>query len=575
MIRHFKLLAVVMLVSLVAVGTAFAGTITVETNNGVNAFYTTSAQGLQYTCNNGSWPLNGGATALGNVDLGAVISYVPTTALNPNDEVTFTLDNGTFQNSDYRLIVWEGQADIGDIDGDGNLLEYQEVGAFMDPNPSGLSAIRIRINGNVLVQPDWILYLVKSNSDTNTNTDMVVPDTLYTHNINIRPGCGTSYSFTGNGVGIRASVKDDNGQTVPPGAASEKNFIYIDDQFDLALVRGDSQIDATNEQRLLFYEEGAADSILFDFNNNDDTDLAASSGVVTFGNDDNLDDPLVLANWNSGAPGAARLVLRLGGTSNNWSGLDNDYVLCGGSNCSSDRVYFDYNWAEDSDGSNAVFYCAVNNSGTNYPSDPACADHVLTAIVDGGSLPVAGTSGEDDVYVGVDGDNILFRQIWPFTAELQLQNAGPNLFESDNNFITWSIDGYQAIVPYMATWAGYGTTCIVDNRSGVDASIYADIISSESGFTTQNIELGIVGAERTTRLSFSGTDATNFGDPTTGADDVTMPLGLAADNRYATLLTITTIPNDVFVNCFQNLPGSPTPRMVPVLTDEFQVDWRQ
>lgn len=355
----------------------------------------------------------------------------------------------------------------------------------------------------------------------------------YNENIKIRPNCGL-----GNGALVRLSVtdaEDVGGTPLTAANATGQTIFDVESQFAIAFTKGTSTIDVTSPSlRTRFIEEGAAGDILTSAN---DTDLTASSGVVTVNNDTDttIEDFIDFATF------PAALELTLGTTGNVFTGLD----------FSGNRVYIDGDGVATTDGANSNF---------------SATTHIATIAV----FTVAhGATVTDDVYLGVNGTTILTTQVWPLVATVNFTSASlTDPTGTDSSFVTWTINGYQAIIPYVTTFPGFTTICIADNTSTAVADVMVDILSSESSATDTNLAVGTIPGRTTVRLDFGETEITNF---TGGAAAITV----GVNTRYAARLTITADQNQVYVNCIQIEPGSPNKRMVPVLTDENAVNWRQ
>jgi len=174
------------------------------------------------------------------------------------------------------------------------------------------------------------------------------------------------------------------------------------------------------------------------------------------------------------------------------------------------------------------------------------------------------------VVLRVTGTTILSTQVWPLGVALNFTDTDlTDVTATDANFVTWTINGYQGIIPYATTYPGFTTICLVDNTSTAVADVLVDILSSESGVVQENLAVGTIPGRTTARIDFGETAITNV--PTSDTAAITV----GTNTRYAARLTVTADQNQVYVNCIQLEPGSPNKRMVPVLTDEGAVNWRQ
>jgi hypothetical protein len=522
--RYLKILFLSLALIGLMVGSTFAGTIAVS-----NPF-TTAAEGIAITCAANMDLDTGVATPLGTAGLGSFITYTPGIALNIGDKLTFTLTNATFRDAAYFLLVDEDQAAVGDIDGDTVVTELQEVGNWISGG-SGTSSVTIRI-ANYNVPATWVLYLVSSNAIANTGADVDVTAAT-DQNIIIRLNCGLT---NGSLVTLKVENSEDVGGTPLTGAdAPAATIIDVETQFAITFTRGTSIIDVTSPSlRTNFIEEGGADDIITSVN---DTDLAASSGVVIVTNDANssIEDFINLATY------PAALELTLGAVANIYTALDFGNA----------RVYVDADAVSTTNGANYAF-----NAVTHIATVPA------------GVFTVAqGAVWTDDVYIGVDGINLLTTQVWPLTATVNFTNANiTDPTATDLSFVTWTINGYQAVIPYITTNPLYPTICVANNTSTAAADVMVDILSSETGTIGTNLDVGEIAGLSTVRLDFAGQTVSNA-----VAGSAAIPLGVA--ERYSVRLTITADQNQVYVNCLQAEPTG-FKRMVPVLTDDTSINWR-
>jgi hypothetical protein len=469
-------------------------------------------------------------TPLGNAR-GTFISYTPGIALNIGDKLTFTLTNATFKDTTYYLLVDEAQVAVGDLDGDGGgVTELQEVGNWISGG-SGTSSVTMRI-ANYNVGANWVMYLLSSNTRANTNTTQAVADAS-ADNIKIRLDCALT---NGSNVTLKVENAMDVGGTLLQGAnAAAVTIINVETQFAITFTRGTSTIDVTSPSlRTKFLEEGGALDIITTAN---DTDLTASSGVVIVSNDANssVEDFISLATY------PAALDLRLGAPNNIYLALD----------FTGSRVYLDGDGVATVDGTNYLF-----NAVTHLATIPA------------GTFTVAhGAVWTDDVYIGVNGTSLLTTQVWPLTATLDFTNVNiTDPTATDFSFVTWTINGYQAVIPYVTTNPLYPTICIANNTSTAPANVMVDILSSETGRTQTNLAVGAIAGQSTVRLDFAGQTVSNA---VLGSASIL----LGAEERYSARLTITADQNQVYVNCIQADPAG-SKRMVPVLTDDQAINWR-
>lgn len=129
---------------------------------------------------------------------------------------------------------------------------------------------------------------------------------------------------------------------------------------------------------------------------------------------------------------------------------------------------------------------------------------------------------------------------------------------------TWTVNAFQAIVPYVSTTSLYKTICMIDNvDTAAAAAVFADIVSSTTGTTVAALSIGSVPAKTVMRVDFD----VNVTPYTTGASETpeaAIPTGLTDPQRYVVKLTATSNPDNIHVNCIQLDPGG-SKRAVPVL----------
>jgi len=134
---------------------------------------------------------------------------------------------------------------------------------------------------------------------------------------------------------------------------------------------------------------------------------------------------------------------------------------------------------------------------------------------------------------------------------------------------SWSTDGFQGVVPYMSANPLFTTICFINNTTTAAVTVFADILSAESGASLTGLTgmtIGTVPAGGVTRFDFTSSILPySF----TGGAEVAgtaIPLtGLNAADRYSARLTVTGTTTAITTNCIQLDPAG-SKRAVPVLT---------
>jgi hypothetical protein len=470
--------------------------------------------------------VSGTATPLGTAAIGSIITYVPGIALNIGDKITFTLTNAVFKDANYYLLVDETQAAVGDIDA-AVAGELQEVGNWISGG-LGTASVTMRI-ANYNVGATYVLYLVSSNADADTGADVAAPTAAYANNLAIRVAGGLGNTAV---VTLMAENSEDVGGTPLSGAdATAVTVITVETQFSMTFTAGTSQINVTSPSlRKNFTAEAAI------LGGVGDSELTASGGSVSILNDLNssINDFVNMATY------PAAVSMTLGAVGNDFGALD----------FAGTRVFFDDNGNNATDGT--APYSAFDS-----------VTHIATFAAS--NLVAQGATWSDDVYVGVDGTNLLTTQTWPVTAELNFTNAlVTDLSGTSTTFLIWTINGYQAIIPYATTNPAYATYCISNNTAVADADVVIDVISSNTASVMNSIGMGSIAGQSTGLLVFSSQAISN------GATSYDASALLGTDERYSARVTITADQNAVFLNCIQADPGGPK-RVVPVLTDRSNI----
>ncbi|HIE58641.1 MAG TPA: hypothetical protein EYH43_06605 [Persephonella sp.] len=482
-------------------------------------------------------------TPLGNT-IGRTILYKAGITLNEGDKVRFRLTNATFADQNYYLIVCESINDR-ELDGDnagdaGYKSECFELGNIVGGgNGEDYVTLRIAKPPGVTVDNNTI-YILSANNDTSGNT--------YQTGDNITIRLDDNINASSN-VSISVDLAEDVGGTALDLAEADPiNIITWEKQFAISFDKGNSTIDVSAASaRKKFVEEGNANDILI---SNEDTDELASSGRITIYNDsDSSVEDYITLDAND------TLEVTLGDNSTDRSAWD-----YGGN-----RVFIDW------DDTNNTGDQSGNDGGNDKLFDP----NTHTASIPGNKLPDHGHSLTEDVYLGVDGQNILNQQTIPISATLSFDEGYDAVTASDNEFITWRIGGYQAIIPYGMNGV-IGASCIINNNASSPADIYVDVLTAEGistiGSLPTNLNLGSLDGKESGILVINGDKIKLYVNGVLeGSADIS---SLGENRRYSLRLTVTADNNSVYISCSQKVEGEVGSRNMPIYTNQNDVNWR-
>ncbi|RLB69876.1 MAG: hypothetical protein DRH04_04495 [Deltaproteobacteria bacterium] len=498
-------------------GAAWAGTLA------VNVITVASEGGAVLTAND--YDLDSDVNSpLGN-GTGTAIVYTPGVSFNAGDTIRFNLSNATFRNSTLFLAVDESQAEVGDIDGDGTGTEYQIVGQESNRASDGswveMTVVAV---GGATWQPGWDISLISSNADADQGDDPVVglDDDAYDYNLDIRPTSSTSDVY----IWV-------NNATYTGGNASSVRLLDFRTQFSASLTRPANSTIDVNNNRTRFVEEGGANDVLTSTN---DTDIYASAARVTISSDGTLDDAITL-----GASDAYTMTL----SSSSTAGV----ALTGPS-------FYETSDNEMTDGADIDFIAG-----------PGANEITLSIPGNTTNFQNPGDSNSDDLVIGVNGATALVTRTFSLAVALNFNTSGyTNRTWNLGTSHTWTINGMQARVPYMAlNVPGYLSFLKVSNNSSMTGEVTVDAViwdvTTDVTSTQDDVAVKNVSADRVATISEA---------------ELLTALGLAGttDMYHVNLLITVTAPADqVHISAFQKDPVGRT--AIPVYYDTNVRTWLQ
>ncbi len=164
-------------------------------------------------------------------------------------------------------------------------------------------------------------------------------------------------------------------------------------------------------------------------------------------------------------------------------------------------------------------------------------------------------------------------------------NGGVADVDSATLLMTWSPNGYQAIIPYINGSSTFDTICTISNQGATAAPATATLLSAESigaaggsiPTGAQGISLGTVPANGLIRVDFTSsiTPYTYSGGVETAGTAVAIP-GVQGNDRMSVILNVGAGVTAIQTNCIQTDTLAGVKRNVPVLTQTSgTVPWQQ
>ncbi len=180
------------------------------------------------------------------------------------------------------------------------------------------------------------------------------------------------------------------------------------------------------------------------------------------------------------------------------------------------------------------------------------------------TMAAPATAGDATFDVTTDGTSVINTRT--FTAA---GTSDPNSGFQAINYGTgkaagaWTLNGYQAIIPFLDTRTTVPTFCVLNNADTIAATVFFDVLASE-GTTTglQGFDLGTIAAGATALITFSG-------ETVTLAGSTAVAVATGTDKRYSGKVVVTANINNVSMDCVQTDPVTGQKRKINVLTEEM------
>lgn len=470
------------------------------------------------------------ATPLNTASIGTGIHYKPGVFIPNNDFIEFKFTNCDLRSSKFVLAVDEAQAGV-DADGDGSMRNDLAIvsSAFsVLDSANGVTSVKVRVAAKTGILADWECYLL--GDDSTLSSDVATTFTSANDDgMELRLDSGLSNNAK---VTVSATVTTAQGASFAAGDAKAVTFITVKDQFSFSFDVGTSIIDVeATTPRALFEDELNPDQA--ELVANDDSDLNASSGAVELDNDSGtaVTDFIVLGAGD-------QLEVTLGDSNNVTAGL----------NFTGSDVFV-----------------STDNIQTANANQSDFGSTTLLAVVALAKLPTHGNAFKDDVLIGVDGTTTLSTQIWPLDVLLDFNDTDfTDVSSTHTDFITWTINGYQGVIPWLDTRSTVPMYCLVNNTTDAAATIFLDVLSYDTNpggavaDTYQGLNIGSVPQEASSLLKFVGETVSLEGT------DTVLDFG-GVNTRYSAMLTATAAAGGVHINCNQTDPHG-SKRMTPVFT---------
>lgn len=224
---------------------------------------------------------------------------------------------------------------------------------------------------------------------------------------------------------------------------------------------------------------------------------------------------------------------------------------------------------------NAATACALgsNVAANTAPSGLASVNLAIS------SAAFNATSGSNFFQLCMTAANnqVLQTRTITVTPNITMTGAGnqPPAAGSPATMSTWSVDAYQAFIPYLNASTSYTTSCIISNTGTSAATVLMNITSDTAGAAstvlTSSSAITIPGTT-TKRIDFD----TNVTPWTTGTSETAgTPIATISSGRYAALVTITGTPANINMTCFRIEPNATNKTPVPVYINGTNAPWLQ
>jgi len=172
-----------------------------------------------------------------------------------------------------------------------------------------------------------------------------------------------------------------------------------------------------------------------------------------------------------------------------------------------------------------------------------------------------------DLCVQADGVSSLQTRVITAADAITVSGGGTVPAAPFANAMTWNLNAYQAVIPFVVNSAVVPTFCLVNNGAAArTGTVLVDVLSSEGAVVLTNLNLGSLAPQKSQLFEFQGNEIDTVS--TTGVTAKVADLtALGANTRYAPRLTVTVNPNNVQVSCIQTDPSTGVKRLVPVLSN--------
>jgi len=518
--KVFSLMLVALFVTAVGISGAWASTVALGTAAEIaNGTYTYSqrtiaaesfARNYDVDLDDAVKTIN--AVGAGNnplVDAGDKLGIEASWGMNAGDIITITFNNARYMDGDAYLIAEEAAAEqptagACDFNNDSDNLDVVEIASNFGSldSTNGVTTVTLRVNNGLVLPTGMQMVLVSSTASTEDGGDGVIDND--TDNPVLRIPLGTA---AGVNVYVQVSAVTSGGVAI--GAATCIGYIMgTETQFDFAVANAGTSVvdvDAAAGSRFAFVEEGVAGDIITSAN---DTDLTAAAGTYTFSNDANgsIEDFITLVAADS-------LDLTLT-SSTDLSEVD----------YSSNRVY-----AEMGNGGSGT----TNETNYDFAYDTAttlveniAGDDVDTAVPENNSYT-------DDIYIGVEGDGSIDVRTWTLDADLNFNDL--QYTDHDWNaatISTWSLNGYQAKIPYMLAKTDKHTVLRLVNQGSESADVTIELMGP-SGETATVEYTGADGVPANGSKFYTALDIVDDASGWTGGDIFTATVTMNSGNSQS------------------------------------------
>lgn len=238
-------------------------------------------------------------------------------------------------------------------------------------------------------------------------------------------------------------------------------------------------------------------------------------------------------------------------------------------------------------GINRVILMAANEIGT----DPGACSNAAPSLASNSpsgtvsvAIPAARWAGATNLALTtcfqVTGSTNLATRTISGTYDINFGTGGVDTITAPSyaTIQTWSLNGYQAIIPWLTLSSTVPTYCLVNNSNSASATMFMDVVTSDAAQTTTNVSLGDIAANTSLLLIFNdqGVQSQDAAGTTTTLNDLSaVSFTGSTSKRYSGKLTVAGNQNNVTMTCAQTDPVTGGKRPVPVLTGDTNVNGPQ